>query len=64
MNFKELIRKHGYNLSSLAKKLGLDRATTLYWVRKRTFPRRDTLERLSELLDESVETLVDALRNS
>lgn len=61
MTFKELIKKHGFNQASLAKKLGLDKSTTHYWVKSRTIPRRETLEKTSEILDESIETIVAAI---
>jgi transcriptional regulator with XRE-family HTH domain len=63
MTFKELIGKHGFNLASLAKKLGLNKATTYYWVDNHTVPRYETLEQLSALLGESIETIVAALQN-
>ena len=64
MTFKELIRKHGYNLTSLADKLGVDRATTHYWVKKKSIPRRETLEKTASILGESVEAIIAAIIHS
>lgn len=64
MNFKELLKKHGFNLSSLAIKLGVDRATTHYWVKHKAIPRRETLERVAIVLEESIESIVSAIANS
>lgn len=64
MTFKELIKKHGFNLSSLAKKLGVDKATTHYWVKYRAIPRRETLEKTAQILGESIDTVVAAIANS
>lgn len=61
MKFKELLKKHGFNLSSLAVKIGVNRATTFYWVKDKTIPRRDTLEKVAEVLGESVDTVVAAI---
>lgn len=64
MNFKELLRKHGYNLSSLGKKLGINRASPYWWVKRKTIPPRERLEKISEVLGESVETIVEAIEKS
>nr|DAU60981.1 MAG TPA: helix-turn-helix domain protein [Caudoviricetes sp.] len=64
MNFKELLKKHGFNLSSLAIKLGVDRATTFYWVKHKAIPRRETLERVAIILEESIDTIVSAIVNN
>lgn len=64
MTFKELIKKHGFNLSSLAKKLGIDKATTHYWVKHKSIPRRETLEKTAAILGESIDTIVAAISKS
>lgn len=64
MTFKKLIKKHGFNLSSLAKKIGVNRATTHYWVAHKAIPRRETLEKVAEVLGESIDTIVAAIANS
>lgn len=61
MSFKELIRKHGFNLSSLAKEIGVDKATTHYWVKYKAIPRRETLVKVAAVLNESIETIVAAI---
>lgn len=64
MTFKELIRKHGFNLCSLAKELGIDKSTTHYWVAHRAIPRRETLKKTAAILGESIDTIVAAISNS
>lgn len=62
--FKQLIKKHGFNLSSLAKKLDINKSSTHYWVKYRAIPRRETLEKCAEILGESIDTIVAAIANS
>lgn len=64
MTFKELIKKHGYNLCSLAKKMGVDKATTHYWVSHKAIPREENLEKVIKILGESRETIVKAILNN
>lgn len=64
MTFKELIKKHGFNLSSLAKELGVDKATTHYWTKHKAIPRRETLIKIAQILNESIDTIVAAITNS
>lgn len=61
MNFKALLRKHGFTCSSFAQKMGLDRVTPYNWVNGKVMPRYDTLVKASEILGESVETIVAAI---
>lgn len=61
MNFKELIKKHGFNFSSLAKKVGVTRAAVSYWFKNRAIPNREVLEKTSEVLDERIDTIVAAI---
>lgn len=61
MDFKQLIEKHRYNRSTLAKELKLSRSTVAAWVNGKSEPNISTIQKISELLGESVETVVNAL---
>lgn len=64
MTFKELLEKHGYNLSSLAVALSLNKATPSYWVKVKKIGKREKIEKVSALLNESIETISASLKNS
>ena len=61
MKFKELLRRHGFTCASFAKQMGLTRATPYYWANGKVMPRYETLKQASELLGESIETIVAAI---
>ena len=61
MNFKQLIEKHRFNRATLAKELNLTRSTVAAWVRGKSEPNITTIQKISELLNEPVETVVKAL---
>lgn len=61
LHFNELIKRHRYNCSSLAKELKLSKGTVSSWAKGRTSPSLETIQKISELLGESVETVVNAL---
>lgn len=63
MNFKALLRKHGFTCSSFAQKMGLTRATVNNWANNKVLPRYETLSQASTILGESIETIVAAIQS-
>lgn len=61
MNFKKLLRKHGFTCASFAQKMGIDRVTPYNWANGKVMPRYETLVKASALLGETVETIVAAI---
>ena len=61
MNFKELLRKHGFTCASFAKQMGISRVSPYYWAEGKVMPRYETLKQASELLGETIETIVAAI---
>lgn len=61
MTFNELLKKHRYNCSSLARELEFSKGTVCLWAKGKTSPNLETIKKISELLNEDLETVVKAL---
>lgn len=55
----ELSRQKGWTLRMLADVLGVDYQTVLYWNQGRSYPRLPTMLRLMQLLDCTIDELLD-----
>lgn len=51
MNLRELLKSKRWNGSSLAKALGLDRATVNLWIKGKTEPKSETIKKIAELCE-------------
>jgi len=60
LNFHLLLRKHGFKIPSLAKEIGISKGAMYSWCKGTSFPKYDTLKRMSVILNESIEDIVNS----
>lgn len=57
MNIQAMREKAGLSKAEVARRLGLDLSAVCHWERGVTVPRTDTLPRLADILDCSIDEL-------
>ena len=59
MTFKELLKKNDIHGAQLARKLGCERSLVSCWVTGKTRPTLDMIPKIAEILNVSVEELIN-----
>ena len=59
MRLKEIIKEKGIKQSWLAKQIGVSEVTVSNWVKSKSIPNAEHLIKLSQLLDFTVEKIIN-----
>lgn len=61
---KKLLKERDIHGAQVARKLGVSRAMVSYWARGKAVPRTKYLPALAELLNVSIETLMNVIKST
>ncbi len=61
MNFKDLLKSKRWNGSSLARALGVNRASVNYWINGKTEPSVETIKKIAELCEVAPSVVFNAV---
>ncbi len=63
LRLKEILEKQGRKISWVAKKMNVDKRSLYYWMKGETRPTYDKVAELAELLDVTLDELIDNERD-